>query len=501
MKRLAGCIVALLVSGPLVAQDYVLAPALQYSTGPNQKAPVESIVSGRGVRFDVAKAIGGQQPGTARYERPVMSGTVDPLGTLYGKFTSSTYQMLVKADPGVFSDSTVTRSIAHETAAWSLPLDLWNDGVHKQVVVMLGDSIIDSAVDLGNWNGLGDVWNQLWAQPVVSQFVTPSQSSFGGHGSTGARAVDPGGKYRFIDSVTPNFNKIAYTRQAVANHSRIVYDFGKLGWFFYQIPGNPNYIAPYEAWLNNPDMISKITVAAQQQLVFMIELGTNDFYFLLTKGVQTQNLWGSPSGGSPNLVTNGLVPMISMIRGQYPAAKIVVTTPIARNFGNRPAFNDFANGEFSNYADYVEANASALGIIQVVDTRQIGGGILDCRNWAAVTNNTFATSGLNAIYADGAHLTPTAMSIISVRPLRQPWTRSGPPTESATERGRLARRSALPCGHAAPCRRLPSGRPRPSSTGYGEGRGEGHKPDSRRAPSPGAQGRADLSRIARRRRA
>ena len=110
MKRLAGCIVALLVSGPLVAQDYVLAPALQYSTGPNQKAPVESIVSGRGVRFDVAKAIGGQQPGTARYERPVMSGTVDPLGTLYGKFTSSTYKKLVNADPGVFSDSTVTSS-------------------------------------------------------------------------------------------------------------------------------------------------------------------------------------------------------------------------------------------------------------------------------------------------------------------------------------------------------------------------------------------------------
>jgi hypothetical protein len=42
----------------------------------------------------------------------------------------------------------------------------------------------------------------------------------------------------------------------------------------------------------------------------------------------------------------------------------------------------------------------------VVDTRQIGDGILDCRNWAVVTNNTFQTSGLNAIYADGAHLTP-----------------------------------------------------------------------------------------------
>jgi hypothetical protein len=154
-------------------------------------------------------------------------------------------------------------------------------------------------------------------------------------------------------------------------------------------------------------MISKITVSAQQQLVFVIELGTNDFASLLTKGVQTVNLWGPPAGGSPNLITNGLVPMISMIRTQYPAARIVVVTPIARNFGNSiVAFDNFANGEFSHYADYVVANAQALGVDQVVDTRQIGGRILDCRNWAVVTNNTFQTSGLNAIYADGAHLTP-----------------------------------------------------------------------------------------------
>jgi hypothetical protein len=407
VKRLACCVCALVACGPAVAQDNVLAPALQYSTGPNQKAPVESIVSGRGLRFDVAKAIGGQVPGTARYEIPVMSGgVVNPLGTLYGNFTRAHYGSLIKADPNVFADSTVTSSINQPIAAWSLALDLWNDGIHKQLVVMLGDSIMDSSVDRGEWNGLGDVWNQLWAQPVVSQFVTGSQSSFGGFGSTGAKAVDPGGKYRFIDAPTPNFNKIAYTRQAVANHSRIVYNFGKPGWFFYQIPGNPNYLAPYDAWLNNPDMISKITFGAQQQLVFVIELGSNDFYFLLTHGVQTQNLWGSPAGGSPNLVTNGLVPMISMIRTQYPGAKIVVTTPTARNFGNRPAFNDFANGEFSRYADYVVMHARDLRVDAVVDTRQIGSGILDCRNWSVVTDNTFHTSGLNAIYADGAHLTP-----------------------------------------------------------------------------------------------
>jgi UDP-N-acetylmuramoyl-tripeptide--D-alanyl-D-alanine ligase len=49
---------------------------------------------------------------------------------------------------------------------------------------------------------------------------------------------------------------------------------------------------------------------------------------------------------------------------------------------------------------------------------------------------------------------------------------------------------------AAPSPRLPSGRPRPSSTGYGEGRGEGPPQQAQtrgEAPSPGAQERADLS--------
>jgi tRNA uridine 5-carboxymethylaminomethyl modification enzyme len=49
----------------------------------------------------------------------------------------------------------------------------------------------------------------------------------------------------------------------------------------------------------------------------------------------------------------------------------------------------------------------------------------------------------------------------------------------------------------APSPRLPLGRSRPSSTGYGEGRGEGALPQAQtrgKAPSPGAQVRADLSR-------
>ncbi|HWN49451.1 MAG TPA: error-prone DNA polymerase [Xanthobacteraceae bacterium] len=51
-------------------------------------------------------------------------------------------------------------------------------------------------------------------------------------------------------------------------------------------------------------------------------------------------------------------------------------------------------------------------------------------------------------------------------------------------------------GASSPSPRLPSGRLRPSATGYGEGRGEGAFPPAQtrgEAPSPGAQERADLS--------
>jgi tRNA pseudouridine32 synthase/23S rRNA pseudouridine746 synthase len=66
----------------------------------------------------------------------------------------------------------------------------------------------------------------------------------------------------------------------------------------------------------------------------------------------------------------------------------------------------------------------------------------------------------------------------------------------------LGRGFSLPEGNriwhsaSAPSPRLPSGRSRPSSTGYGEGRGEGASPHAQtrgEAPSPDAQERADLS--------
>jgi two-component system sensor histidine kinase UhpB len=57
-------------------------------------------------------------------------------------------------------------------------------------------------------------------------------------------------------------------------------------------------------------------------------------------------------------------------------------------------------------------------------------------------------------------------------------------------------RNCLPQGASSPSPRLPSGRLRPSATGYGEGRGERAYPQAQtrgNAPSPGARERADLS--------
>jgi Fe-S oxidoreductase len=74
---------------------------------------------------------------------------------------------------------------------------------------------------------------------------------------------------------------------------------------------------------------------------------------------------------------------------------------------------------------------------------------------------------------------------------RSDWFRDPGPSPSAKGRG-----DRMWHGATAPSHRLPSGRLRPSSTGYGEGRGEGASPQAQtrgEAPSPGAQARADLS--------
>src|SRR5262249_50753554 len=74
---------------------------------------------------------------------------------------------------------------------------------------------------------------------------------------------------------------------------------------------------------------------------------------------------------------------------------------------------------------------------------------------------------------------------------RSDWFRDPGHSPSSGPRGHRCSQGA-----AAPPPRLPSGRLRPSSTGYGEGRGEGASPQAQTrggAPSPGAQERADLS--------
>jgi FAD/FMN-containing dehydrogenase/Fe-S oxidoreductase len=74
---------------------------------------------------------------------------------------------------------------------------------------------------------------------------------------------------------------------------------------------------------------------------------------------------------------------------------------------------------------------------------------------------------------------------------RSDWFRDPQPSPASAAQGNRIR-----YGATAPSPRLPSGRSRPSSTGYGEGRGEGVSPQAQtrgEAPSPGAQERADLS--------
>jgi len=115
--------------------------------------------------------------------------------------------------------------------------------------------------------------------------------------------------------------------------------------------------------------------------------------------------------------------------------------------------------------------------------------------------------GLAAAYCDRVVVMEKG-TVVEAAPSRQifaapahPYTRK---LMKATPRPGIGLRDLLP-GEvqsspppdlASPSPRLPSGRLRPSSTDYGEGRGEGASPQAEtrgEAPSPGAQARADLS--------
>lgn len=229
-------------------------------------------------------------------------------------------------------------------------------------------------------------------------------------------AVNPGGKYTAVTGPSADFNDYVFTNQRVKQYSRFCLGMARGGWFFFELAGasgREDGTVTTGGWVNNQSLFKGLHYAsAYQQVVFVIELGTNDFNYNAQSGTTGfVPLYGSPTQGTPNLVGNGLTPLITYFKSLVSNCKIVVVTPHARDFGDN-TYNAWANAQFVNYAVYLQANKVSLGIDAIVDARTMGGGVYDPGNYTTNTGSVWTRDGWNARYLDGVHQTPYSITTL-----------------------------------------------------------------------------------------
>lgn len=276
-------------------------------------------------------------------------------------------------DPGVTNTSEV--------------LTLPNLGTLSQVIICEGDSITNGKIGANAYKKFALSKNQLWARGMGS---VPGGITYVSPVAVPSSAAQP--------------LEYCYHNRSAHEKSRLKFNKGADSWrlanqtgFNYQTP-TPLTGAPHN---DNVQQFAKLALAVGQQLVVQIFAGTNDIDYADRNG--NPGLAAVPPGtpgatytGSPNYITDALVPNIAAIKAAYPMAKILFVVPLAR--GTTTALN----GKFNDIANYVIANKVALGVDMVLDTRVITQ--FSCQN-PTVTTNT-------AIYQDGTHPTPTGVDIL-----------------------------------------------------------------------------------------
>jgi hypothetical protein len=193
--------------------------------------------------------------------------------------------------------------------------------------------------------------------------------------------------------VSPFWNKSCCQADPTADLARICWKFAWGGWRLATQPGVV-YPGTTGGHADQAGDYRSIPVLAGQKLDVCIHLGTNDEH-----EYNIGLLHGSPAGGSPNLIADGLAPLVQLLRAQLPVHRVGVVTPIARWTGGT-AMDDFRNAAFSAMADWLisGSNAASIGVDAVSDSRNDPN--LDCRDYKQVTLNTFVYQ------IDRTHLTP-----------------------------------------------------------------------------------------------
>lgn len=359
-----------LLCGPANATTYVLPVAAFSGSG--------TLDNLAGLQQRIVVSLGGMKAGTTQYFTVHASGA-----DRWAEFTDTIYGVLSALTPNPFVGGDTITSVQPSPYATSgnVPT-FFQRGLVRDVFAQLGDSITNSQVGGGAYPGLSNPANRYWSQSVVGQGYLATYSLG-----------------------TPEYY---FARRWYQAQSRQDINFGRDGYRFKNYPGATYTVGG--AWLDIMVQAELFSTTSAEHLTYAIALGSNDVAQSLSSGV---SVFAVPSGtvgytyaGSPNLITDALIPMITALHAVKPTADIAVITPIARST------DPFINGVFCDYATYVWANYASLGVKAVLDTRSLSYRVgttittknihtFDCTTPTVTTNPTY-------YQPDGIHLTPTS---------------------------------------------------------------------------------------------
>lgn len=322
--------------------------------------------------------------GTLRY------GTILSLNTneRYMAIPDDVYAALVAA--GVdFSDALYNSSVSPgATSSTSEILSIPNFGTHRMAMIVIGSSIPNGKIGAGTYKEFALQANQWWSQAVDRT-------------GKGAVYVAPAS----LPVTAPGAPEYAYSKVSAHEKSCMTFNFGHDSWRIADLAGF-NYQTPVaqtgSPHLDNVLQFAKMIQFAGQTRVYDFRSAlTNDFEY----GLRNSNpgLGSTPSGGtwsgSPNSITDCIVPTIAAIKAFDPTGKIRIWGEMCRT---STVNNTRLNQSFGEEADYIIANKASLGVDQFIDMRFFTQ--TDSRTPSNATNTTY--------FQDGTHPTPLLVSSI-----------------------------------------------------------------------------------------
>lgn len=292
------------------------------------------------------------------------------------------YAALVTA--GVdFSDTRYNSSTSPgATASTSEVPTMTNRGLHRLALIVIGSSIPNGSIGSGTFKEFALLKNRWWAQGVDA----------GGKGAVYVAPVT-------LPNTAPGAPEYAYSKLAIHAESVIAYNFGRDSGrianqgagFSYQTP-TPLSGSPH---LDNVKQFANLMRYSSQRRIYDLRSSlTNDGEYALRNS--NPGLGSTPSGGtwsgSPNMVTDCIVPFITTIKAADPGAEFRLWSELPRTSNvNTTRLNQ----TFNEFFVYALANRATLGINLFVDLRQ--NPRTDCRTPSVAASSDFQ---------DGVHPAP-----------------------------------------------------------------------------------------------